>query len=236
MRMFTVALIGPDGAGKTTLARRLEGELPLPARYLYMGVSADSSSALLPTRRVLRALKRRLGATPDTAGPPDSTAPDAPPRSYPRRVLASIRALVRVANLLGDEWYRQLIVWREVRRGVVVIFDRHYFADFFHYDVDARRRRRLDRRIHGFVLARIYPRPDLVVYLDAPADVLLARKGEGTLDVLERRRREYLELDRVIDRFAVVDAARPADDVVGDLVSLVTAYAAERGVLGPKAP
>ena len=42
--MTTVALVGPDGAGKTTVARRLEGALEIPVRYLYMGVSADSSN------------------------------------------------------------------------------------------------------------------------------------------------------------------------------------------------
>jgi len=31
---FTVALIGPDGAGKTTVARALEGVLPFPVEYL----------------------------------------------------------------------------------------------------------------------------------------------------------------------------------------------------------
>src|SRR5437667_23836 len=55
MTAFTVALIGPDGAGKTTIGRRLEKSLPLPVRYLYMGVNAEASNALLPTTRVLRA-------------------------------------------------------------------------------------------------------------------------------------------------------------------------------------
>jgi shikimate kinase len=31
---FTVALIGPDGAGKTTVARRLQRELALPVEYV----------------------------------------------------------------------------------------------------------------------------------------------------------------------------------------------------------
>src|SRR3712207_8707740 len=49
-------------------------------------------------------------------------------------------------------------------------------------------------RSHGFVLAHVYPKPDLVVYLDAPPEVMLARKGEGSVEALARRRGEYLAL------------------------------------------
>ena len=66
--MTTVALIGADGAGKTTVARRLPDLLPVPVRYLYMGVSTDSSNVMLPTTRVTRRIKRATGAPPDTAG------------------------------------------------------------------------------------------------------------------------------------------------------------------------
>ena len=53
--MTTVALIGPDGAGKTTVARKLADVLPVPVRYLYMGVSTDSSNVMLPTTRIIAA-------------------------------------------------------------------------------------------------------------------------------------------------------------------------------------
>jgi hypothetical protein len=62
--MFTVALIGPDGAGKTTIGRRLEHALPRPVKYIYMGVNLDSSNVMLPTTRLVKAIKRALGAPP----------------------------------------------------------------------------------------------------------------------------------------------------------------------------
>jgi ABC-type branched-subunit amino acid transport system ATPase component len=54
--MFTVALIGPDGAGKTTIGRRIEHTLPLPVKYVYMGVNLDSSNHMLPTTRLLKSI------------------------------------------------------------------------------------------------------------------------------------------------------------------------------------
>ena len=61
--MIAVALIGPDGSGKTTIARRLEREVGVPARYLYMGVSPDASNRMLPTTRLALAVKS--AAMPD---------------------------------------------------------------------------------------------------------------------------------------------------------------------------
>ena len=221
-RGFTVALIGPDGAGKTTVARRLADVLPPPVTYLYMGVSPDSSNLLLPTTRLVHALRRARGAPPDTHGPRDSRRPDrAPPRGRLRRSLRSGRSFLRLANRLAEEWQRALVASMQRRRGSIVIFDRHFFADYYAYDVAAPGRRSASRRLHGFVLARLYPKPDLVFYLDAPAETLLRRKGEGTLESLTRRRHEYLELGQVMGNFAVVDADRPLPDVVGEVAAIV---------------
>ena len=222
---FTVALIGPDGAGKTTVAHRLEEVLPFPVEYLYMGVNPDSSNHLLPTTRAVHALRRRRGAKPDTSGPKDSRAVDAPvSRGMARRVTRSTRSIVRLGNRLAEEWHRAIVAGVHRRRGEVVIFDRHFFADYYAYDVAVKPRRTVSRRLHGFILARLYPKPDLVIYLDAPAEVLFARKGEGTLESLERRRREYLELGEVLDGFAVVDANRPLEAVTRDVAGAIESY------------
>jgi thymidylate kinase len=226
---FTVALIGPDGAGKTTVARALETELSFPIEYLYMGVNPDSSNHLLVTTRLVHALRRRRGARPDTAGPRDLQETEViRSGGLVRRNLRSARSFVRLANRLAEEWHRALLASLHRRRGDVVVFDRHFFADYFAYDIAAKPRRTASRRLHGFILSRLYPKPDLVIYLDAPADVLFERKGEGTVESLERRRREYLELGKVLDGFAVVDASRPVGAVTRDVAARIEAYSKEQ--------
>lgn len=226
--MTTVALIGPDGAGKTTVARRLPERLPVPVRYLYMGVSTDSSNVMLPTTRVARRIKRAMGAPPDTAGPPSHGPRSAPSRSFMKRRLADLRAALRVLNRLAEEWYRQWLAWRWARSGAVVIFDRHFFVDYHAYDVGASEDRSRSQRLHGTILGRFYPRPDLVIYLDAPGEVLLARKGEGTVEALERRRGEYRAIAREVGDFVEVDATRPLDEVVDEVARIIASRLSDR--------
>lgn len=226
-RSFTVALVGADGAGKTSVARKLEGSSPLPVKYIYMGVNWEASNYLLPTTRFVRAIRRRRGASADTGGPPDRpTAP--PPRPLPKRVLRSIRSALSLTNRMAEEWYRQLLAWRYVRRGFIVVFDRHFFSDYHAHDVVGRGHRTLGRRVHGFLLSRAYPKPDLVVFLDAPSELLLARKGEGTAEALERRRQDYFDLLRSVPSSVTVDASRPLDQVVDAVRGAIESFAASR--------
>lgn len=232
--MFTVALIGPDGAGKTTVARRLEQTLPVSVKYLYMGINPASSNHALPTTRLAHAVKRFRGAKPDTAGPRDPrTILRRPPGGPRRRLLSALRALLRLVNRMAEEWHRQLVASVHLRRGSIVVFDRHFLADYYAYDVAGGLRRPLSRRLHGFFLSRLYPRPDLVIYLDAPAEVLFKRKGEGSLQSLTRRRREYLDLAVVMSNFRVVDASRPIDEVTDDVIELIDAFSAGRRLGAP---
>ena len=216
--MFTVALIGPDGAGKTTIGRRLQHELPLPVKYVYMGINTAASNHMLPTTRMARALKRALGVYRDQGGPRDPTAQERRPKGFVRRIGGAIKSMLTLCNRLAEECYRQMLAWFYVRRRHIVLFDRHYFPDYYAYDIASDcGRRSLAQRIHGFFLGRIYPLPHLMILLDAPAEVLWARKREGAIALLERRRQDYRRVGEVVKHFVVVDAGRPEAEVARDV-------------------
>jgi thymidylate kinase len=220
--MFTVALIGSDGAGKTTIGRRLERERPQDIKYLYMGVNLEASNLVLPTTRLILEVKKAMGGRPDMSGPPDPTKKKARPKGLVKRTASSVKGALRLANRLGEEWFRQAVAWTYQRRGYVVLFDRHFFSDYYAHDIAGDDPERpLSSRIHGFVLDRLYPKPDLIILLDAPAELLYARKGEGTPALLERRRQEYLQLKDRIEHFAVVDASQPEDVVAQQVMALI---------------
>jgi thymidylate kinase len=212
-----VALIGPDGAGKTTIARMLQQSAALRVRYLYMGVDIPASNVALPTSRVMAWLKARRGV---------ADRPGAPPLHAVRRRRGRPRDLLRLVNTLAEEWFRQAVSWVHEARGFVVLYDRHFVYDFAPEITG--RDQPLDRRIHRWCLQHLSRRPDLVIFLDAPGELLFARKGESTVEELERRRQAFRQLGARVPGFVRVDAARPLAEVHAEVVAHVTALAARR--------
>ena len=102
MAAFTVALVGLDGAGKTTIARRLAASAPDRIRHIYMGDNIHSAThALRPPvcGPGARWLVVSLG------GP-----------------LYKLRKLLGLANRTLEEAYRQSVamyhVWPRPDRGL----------------------------------------------------------------------------------------------------------------------
>ena len=176
-RGLSVALLGPDGAGKSTLAAGIESSFYFPVRSLYMGLYRTPS--------------RRLS-----------------PRHLPG---------VSLAIRLGRQWMRMLKAAYHRRRGRLVLFDR------YSYDAMLPRRVRHTRRsgTRRWLLAHACPRPDLVVVLDAPGELLHARKGEHDVAFLEREREAFRALVPRLPRALLVDASRDADLVCREVTAAI---------------
>lgn len=250
--MFTVALIGPDGIGKTTVAKLLETSFQLPVKYIYMGFSAEASNYMLPTTRWWEQrkekqkktrFKRKLAQSPGQLTNPNSAA--RPLTKGFRRGAVKIAVFMRKAsaalikglgfiNRIFEEWYRQLIAFAYKKRGYIVVFDRHFIYDFYHSDIEGSPDDSSPkRRLHGLFLKYALPEPDLVIYMDAPGEVVFRRKGEFTPEVLETKRNRYLSLKKVVKNFAVVDANRNLDLVVRDVGSMIHRYSQTGRSNGP---
>lgn len=227
--MFSVALIGPDGAGKTTIARRLEKSFPLPVKYLYMGINIESSNVALPTSRFIEYLKhlrrKKSGAAPLQSASlhHQKALSSSSHQSKKRRIAGSLWAGIRLLNRLAEEWYRQALSWRYQRKGRIVIYDRHFQFDFEREGAKVEKRRFTDR-VHRWCLANVYPHPHLVIYLDAPAEVLFARKGEATLQYLESRRQAFLSQGKHTANFIVVDATQSLELVCNEVTERIMQF------------
>ena len=190
-----------------------------------MGVNLEASNTTLPTTRLVFAVKRARGRKPELDG---STRPEDPNRRLagsPRRPAAALKSAARLIAWVSEEWFRQCVAWYHTRRGSIVVFDRHFFVDYYHSDVGSSSADRpLSSRIHGFLLDRVYPKPDLTICLDAPSDVLWARKQEAPVEWLERRRQQYLAMAEVVPHFVVVDASQPLDDVTRDVARAILGF------------
>jgi hypothetical protein len=186
---------------------------------IYMGVNLEASTLMLPTTRLLLAAKRARGGRPDLVASSLRDVDEAP--AAPTGRGARLRSTARLTVWMTEEWLRQLVALGQGLRGRIVVFDRHFYLDYYHADVEGGRRRGPAERLHGWMLARVYPKPDLVILLDAPAEVLHARKPEATVAWLERRRQQYLELAPMVPEFVVVDVDRPLEAAVSEVVAAI---------------
>ncbi len=208
--MVAVALIGVDGAGKTTMSRRLAADPPAPLTTIYMGTSVQSANYALPTTRLILWLKRRAHGRQQTADP----GGDAPFVEHPPRRRGALGATLSLVNQLAEEWYRMALSWWFQARGRLVLYDRFFL---FEHAIPRAEREcdppRFTDRIHLWVLDRLYPKPHLTIFLDAPVEVLQQRKKEQSLARLRRHRDAALEIGARLPGFVRVDATADVDTV-----------------------
>ena len=214
-RTATIAVVGADGSGKTSVTKAILNSGIAPAKYLYMGPAIGSSNHALPTSRLISYLRKRaVRPMVDNDGdmpPAELQTAQMKQRLHRGPILKTLGLLNRIA----EEWYRQLIAWTYKIRGYSTLSDRHYL---FEYCPDSPSQQKKDaflsERIHTWMLSNLYPEPELVLFLDAPAEVLHRRKPEWTLDYLNLQRKRISEQGQATRNFVVIDADQPIETVV----------------------
>lgn len=179
-----VAVLGPDGTGKSTLVAGLSEAAGVPSRVLYGGTYRSGTATAVPGLDTAR-----VGA----------------------------RLLVTRARLV---WHR--------RMGRLVVLDRHP-AQARPVAADALP---LRSRLRRTALAATVPDPDLVLVLDAPPEVLHARRPEHDVAHLARDRARHAAL-RIDAPTHVIDATAAPEAVRARAVELIWRHAVPTGVGRP---
>jgi len=104
------------------------------------------------------------------------------------------------------------------------VFDR-YYHDLL---VDPRRYRYGGSLALARVVGWFVPRPNLYLFLDAPTEVIRARKTEVAEAETSRQLKEYRQLARTLRSSVVIDASHPLPIVVGESIDAVLDKMAER--------
>ncbi len=204
-----VVLLGADGSGKSTILPAL-GEALAPA------FRRVTSNHLAPA--LFRGARANL---PVTA-----------PHSRPPRSL--VGSLAKAAYWVLDYTLGYYVKIRPaLARSTLVLFDR-YLVDAL---VDPRRYRYGGPRWVLHLVWSLIPKPDLVILLDAPTEVVRARKQEVSPRETERQRHDYRQLVEMLPNGHVVDAAQPLDRVVTAVGTVILGFLASRtlGRLGESA-
>jgi thymidylate kinase len=196
-----IAFMGPDGSGKSLVLNAVGHEFAPSFR----------------TIRHFHMRPRLIGRRATNQGP--VTDPHGQP---PRGALASIAKVV-------DLWLDYILgylfrILPGLVRTELVLFDRC----FYDLLVDSRRIRYGGPPWLLRTAARMAPGPDLVILLDAPPEVLRARKQEVSPSEVARQRAAYVELARSLRSAVVVNAAQPAEDVIHDAVAAIMDHLSRR--------
>jgi len=219
--MASVAIIGQDGAGKTTIADMVLDKLPYKMKYIYMGRNVDSSNYFLPTSKLIHLYKiykykKKHKLADNQIAKKLSLHEIDQDRKVDTR--GKIGAFFRLLNRLAEEWYRLMISKSFQRRGYLVIYDRHFIVDTIPDKLDKEfSRTRITTRIHDWVLKNLYETPSIIFFLHAPAEVLFARKGEATVEYIKAKNEAFLEFGKKIKGFEVIDVTQPVEKVFEDV-------------------
>ena len=230
---FSVAIIGADGAGKTTIAKRLEASFPQSVKYLYMGVNVGSSNVALPSSRLIEYAKKMVKKKRNQSNGQAVPAVSAERESK----LKILWRPIRLVNRLAEEWYRQFLSWKYRRSGHIVIYDRHFKFDYeLPRSQNGQQKRHITDWLHRWCLAHLFPQPDLVIFLDAPPEILQARKPvedpklsrEEYHQYLVERQQAFLNQGKTIRNFQRVDATRNPEDVYLQVTKCMQRYSPAR--------
>ena len=163
-----VAIMGPDGVGKSTLIQDL-----MKREWLEF-----------QSRRTFHWRPQFIGKRPDVG-------PLTDPHGASAR--GAFGSLPRLAGFFADYWlgYIFMVAPKLVRSGLV-LFDR-YFDDI---TIDSARYRYGGPSWLPRLLARLVPRPDMIVVLDADAERILARKREVQEEEMAGLLQGYAEFAR----------------------------------------
>lgn len=225
-KVGTVALVGGDGAGKTTIAKCLEESAPFPCKYLYMGVSPLSSNRALPISRLVRFLKiRSYIRAISREGKRPLHQVSSHSLHYRQVKRSPILKYARLLNRLLEASYRHFLALVYQLRGYIVIFDRYFTFEAVHGAKNSQSKN-VQRivRLEYWLMSNLFPAPDLVIYLDAPPEILYQRKGEASVEYLSKRTKAMLLLGKTMTNFVRLDAVQPKDQVLSDVTNCIIEY------------
>lgn len=180
-----IAILGPDGSGKSSTINGIKTNLQ------DLGFSVTIFH-LMP----FKISNRNKQTVSDPHGKPNRT------------VVLSISKLFYF--LLAYQIGFLLKISPNKDNKKIFIFDR-YYNDLI---IDPKRYRYGGPIWVAQLIEKFIPKPDMIILLDAPAEILQARKQEVSFKETSRQREAYLQYVKRLKNGVIIDASQPLKQVV----------------------
>ena len=211
---LAVAVLGPDGSGKSAVCSALASASRAVLPFSAVEVQHLYERALPRLSELKRGRLRRTPTAPATVHAPHAKRPHSRFVSFFTLTYATL-----------DQWLSRLCLGRgKLSRNTLLVHDR-YMLEIV---VDPKRFRFGGPSWLGASFAGLTPRLDLVVLLDAPAEVLQQRKQEVPFEETKRQRDAYRALIGCMPNGRIINADRPIDAVIDDVKQAIVQCLADR--------
>jgi len=196
-----ISILGPDGCGKSSVIEK---------------ILIDLKPAFRKTQYFH--LRPHLGKNMS-----QNTKPIDDPHSQNNR--GWLLSFIKIFYFLFDYLFGYIIKTRPMLvRSTFVVFDRYYY-DLL---VDPKRYRFSLPLWFAKFIGYFIPRPNLVILLDVPAEVIHTRKQEVSFEETFRQRDEYINIVSNLNNGVVIDAGQSLDKVVSEVNKAILDYMAVR--------
>lgn len=176
------------------------------------GVKRDLTGAFRQNRQYHLFPKRMKDSKPNVD----------PHAEKPRGFFSSILKLLYFVFIYNFGYWK--LIFPEKIKSTMVIFDR-YFQDLI---IDPRRYRHGAGSLSIKIASYLIPKPDLWIFLDAPAEVIQDRKSEVPLDETERQLISYKLLFSNLKNAFIVNAGQSPEKVIYDTESIIIDFMEKR--------
>lgn len=209
-----VVVLGPDGAGKTSVCTRLNNAPSRNIPFGYVKYRLLYHRVLPPLSVIESRIRRRPIKRSVNPHNPHANKPHHP-----------VIWLLKFSYYTLDQWLSELLWTRtQLAHTQLLLFDRHLTE----LSVDSRRYRYTGPRRLARLLARLAPKPDLFLVLDAPPEIMQSRKQDVTFEETMRQRQAYLDLAKRTPNSRIIDSSQPLDRVMMDVRRALADYVSAR--------
>lgn len=199
-----VALLGPDGCGKSTVSNVIKNSLE---RKIFGKIEIiHFRPSLLPSLSKLFT-GVDSGSNPDIIKNPGVN-------KHSNSIVSFLRLLYYFIDYLLGFYIK---VRTKLYREQLIIFDRY----FYNFVVDPERSRVNLPYWLRLIFAFLVPSPDLIVFLHASENTIYKRKQELTMNQIESQLVRYGDFCRRFKHCRVVDAELPPEEVAARVEKLI---------------
>lgn len=186
-KTLNIVFLGPDGAGKSTIINELKIELKQ---------TADTIEII----HLKPAFWKKESLSPQVVTEPH--------KKQPRTAFFSIGKII---SWLFLYWIDRLL---HTQIGLTIRFWDRYYHDLI---VDPRRYRYGAPECTALLIGELIPKPDLWILLDAPPEILQARKKEVSFQETCRQRKAYVNFLASKKNSSIIDASQSIKKIIKEI-------------------